>query len=398
MENLTVKSALIGEKNEDGTTEAKFVVEVGEGNTIESDREAGVTIGLIDAISAICEALSTRDMFDDNGHIQEAIKDIRSNDTMKMLMDIGELQAAKDYIEEQKKTIRLLCSSNDWKLKGAFLDGVQMKTNFPERFGGRKKDLMEAEHYIKSLVEKKPIEFLEAGQQKEKTEVEEIPQEVKVRFSNEGINHVDTTCFDDNIPRWENRLRDFRKGAEYGYSLAKEEGKAAIPDISKADELFIWDGIDGCLEEIKSMEDAEKYIRDNYMEDGEVHIDITSVLVLKKISSVSVEETGEVTTLNGEEVPIVSVNFTPTKQEEGKEISDMIVYRTVKAAMPTRPKDNDISAECILVVFNGNSTYKKISRYDFEYNLWDGIPNYHRVIEWLEPTTLKSLLNQKNKL
>lgn len=74
--------------------------------TIDSQSES--TLALIDAIIAIANILDGRDFFDETGAIQEAIKDIRGNDTMKRLMDIGELQSAKDYIEEQRKMIRLL--------------------------------------------------------------------------------------------------------------------------------------------------------------------------------------------------------------------------------------------------------------------------------------------------
>lgn len=78
----------------------------------DANTEAGETVALIDAVITLCNIISTRDFFDDTGIVREAIKDLRSNDGMKRLMDIGELQDAKDYIEEQKKTIRILTLIN----------------------------------------------------------------------------------------------------------------------------------------------------------------------------------------------------------------------------------------------------------------------------------------------
>lgn len=78
---------------------------------LEADSEAGETVALIDAVITICNIISNRDLFDDAGIIQEALNDLRDNDGMKRLMDIGDLQAASDYIKEQQKMIDALCNS-----------------------------------------------------------------------------------------------------------------------------------------------------------------------------------------------------------------------------------------------------------------------------------------------
>jgi hypothetical protein len=60
----------------------------------------------------------------------------------------------KEYALQQQPAM------GDWSdkdLKGAFLDGVQMKTNFPERFGGIKKDLAEAKLYMETVSPHPPI-------------------------------------------------------------------------------------------------------------------------------------------------------------------------------------------------------------------------------------------------
>lgn len=75
---------------------------------IDCNSEEGVTIGLIDAIISISKMLSTRNLFDDRDLIHEALKDLRSTEDMKMLMDIGELEDAKNYIKEKDKIIDTL--------------------------------------------------------------------------------------------------------------------------------------------------------------------------------------------------------------------------------------------------------------------------------------------------
>lgn len=71
--------------------------------------EIGITVGLIDGIISITRILVDRDW--DAPEIQEAIKDLREDDDMKRLMDIGELSDAKKYIKEQEKTISVLCDA-----------------------------------------------------------------------------------------------------------------------------------------------------------------------------------------------------------------------------------------------------------------------------------------------
>lgn len=99
--------------------------------TIDADSEAGITVSLIDAVISICNIISTRDLFDDDGVVQEAIKDLRSNDGVKRLMDIGELQDAKDYIKEQKRTIKLLLAMSKITDEGLEKFGEKLK-NFRE--------------------------------------------------------------------------------------------------------------------------------------------------------------------------------------------------------------------------------------------------------------------------
>lgn len=80
---------------------------------MECNSEIGITVGLIDSIITIGNVLSDRDLSDPVGEyeISKALDDLRANDNMKMLMNIGELSSAKEYIEDQKKQIKALTSA-----------------------------------------------------------------------------------------------------------------------------------------------------------------------------------------------------------------------------------------------------------------------------------------------
>lgn len=81
----------------------------------ECNSPDGITIGLIDGIISMSRVLEDRDWSSDE--VQSAIKDIRATDAMHRLMDIGDLQSAKDYIESQKKDIKALLIVNELKDK-----------------------------------------------------------------------------------------------------------------------------------------------------------------------------------------------------------------------------------------------------------------------------------------
>lgn len=67
----------------------------------DSKSEIGKTVGLIDAMAAIAAQLVEREWFSEE--VQEALKDIRQDDNLKRIMDMGALEHAKDYILQQHK-------------------------------------------------------------------------------------------------------------------------------------------------------------------------------------------------------------------------------------------------------------------------------------------------------
>jgi hypothetical protein len=66
-------------------------------------------------------------------------------------------------------------------------------------------------------------------------------------------------------------------------------------------QIFIFDGINSQIEEVDSIEEAKNWIEENFIEDGEIHPDIESLFIARKIASVKVEEVEE-TEIDGEKV------------------------------------------------------------------------------------------------
>lgn len=73
------------------------------------------------------------------------------------------------------------------------------------------------------------------------------------------------------------------------------------------EELYVWDGINCTLEEVENIEDAKEFIKENFIEGGDIHPDIESVFIVKRIASVYIEETGKTAELNGDIVPVCKV-------------------------------------------------------------------------------------------
>ena len=76
---------------------------------MECNSEAGITVGLIDSLICISRVIVDRDL--SSPEVQEAIKDLRATDAMKQVMNIGDLESAKQYIEDQRKSINVLTNA-----------------------------------------------------------------------------------------------------------------------------------------------------------------------------------------------------------------------------------------------------------------------------------------------
>ena len=114
----------------------------------------------------------------------------------------------------------------------------------------------------------------------------------------------------------EEDVRDaFRAGKEKGayksYFDQPLDEDEFVENLKKQErpkeELFIWDGINCSLEEVDSIEDAKEFIKENFIEGGEIHPDIESVFIVQKIASVYVDETGESTNKNGDIIPLCQI-------------------------------------------------------------------------------------------
>lgn len=85
-------------------------------------------------------------------------------------------------------------------------------------------------------------------------------------------------------------------------------------ELKLKQKLYIYNGIDSQLEEIEDLEDAKDYIKD-YIEDGDIHPDIESIIILQQVGGVYIEETGEFSELNGDTVPVCKVDVLIDKSE-----------------------------------------------------------------------------------
>lgn len=85
-------------------------------------------------------------------------------------------------------------------------------------------------------------------------------------------------------------------------------------ELKSKQKLYIYNGIDSQLEEIEDLADAKSYIND-YIEDGDIHPDIESIIILQQVGGVYVEETGEFAELNGNSVPVCKVDVLIDRSE-----------------------------------------------------------------------------------
>jgi hypothetical protein len=122
---------------------------------------------------------------------------------------------------------------------------------------------------------------------------EKLNAEVEYRFS-EFVENSEQELF-------------FKDGAQWAVENITPAPPANCYQWVK--EVYVWTPMDGCLEEMDSFEEAKKYIKDNYMEDGQVHPDIESIGIFQKIGGVSVTEIGGTAEIDGEEVPNVKVEI-----------------------------------------------------------------------------------------
>ena len=73
--------------------------------------------------------------------------------------------------------------------------------------------------------------------------------------------------------------------------LSEQKANGIIPDVSRRKKLFVWDGINGEMEEFTTIEEAKKFIKENFIDESEgIHPDIESVVIVEQILDTVVEE------------------------------------------------------------------------------------------------------------
>jgi len=70
--------------------------------------EEGITVGLIDAMMSIARVLRDRELHSEV--VQEALQDIRDDDDMHWLMNMGDLDSCEEYIAYQRKQMEGIMS------------------------------------------------------------------------------------------------------------------------------------------------------------------------------------------------------------------------------------------------------------------------------------------------
>ena len=74
-------------------------------------------------------------------------------------------------------------------------------------------------------------------------------------------------------------------------------------------QLFVYDSVNEEFEQVDSIKDGKTWILDHYAEDNDLHPDMESVSLFRKIGNFEVTETDETVERNGEIVPVCAVKF-----------------------------------------------------------------------------------------
>jgi hypothetical protein len=80
-------------------------------------------------------------------------------------------------------------------------------------------------------------------------------------------------------------------------------------DKTKIDNLFVVDNINGNTEQVDSFADAWDYIKETCLEDNDIHPDIESIIVVKQVAFVALEDTGRTDFVDGENVPVYKTDL-----------------------------------------------------------------------------------------
>jgi len=75
-------------------------------------------------------------------------------------------------------------------------------------------------------------------------------------------------------------------------NLNQQDGNGIIADVSRSKKpVFVWDGVNGEMEEFETIDEAKKFIKENFIDDTEgIHPDIESVIILEQKFNTVVEQ------------------------------------------------------------------------------------------------------------
>jgi hypothetical protein len=140
-------------------------------------------------------------------------------------------------------------------------------------------------------------------------------------------------------------VRDY-EGLEPYERVLVDHISEAIREVKTDGKLYLHDTIDGnCMEEFETKEQIERFIRDCYIVDGDVHPDIESLHIYKMVGGIHVEETGGTIIRDNDTVPMVKVevllNTEQSVQECDATKSDQGTEPMANNSQPT-PKEEDV--------------------------------------------------------
>lgn len=227
----------------------------------DSPDSTGAAIEIEDAISAVTEAMQPND------NLEEVLLT-----TINKLIIAG--REALDYSDGSGRPI----------LEEAICDAKEILLCLPDREQASDKKKENAELYEKLL--RTAYEWWEYGLSHSANN-----RLIKKYYPNENTGYPRYFMDTDKL-----RIYCLEHGINVPVAATSNDGS-----------LFIWDVIDGSIEEMENLEDCEKYVKENYA-DGNVHPDIDNIILLKQVGGVSVTETGGTTEVDGKQVPNVKVD------------------------------------------------------------------------------------------
>lgn len=121
--------------------------------------------------------------------------------------------------------------------------------------------------------------------------------------------------------------------------------------MDKPGQLYVWNGIEGDLDEVSTIKEAKNYYKD-YMEDGGIHPDIESIIILRQIGYIDIQETGETALTHDGEQEVCKIKIVISEPEMSfpsdqklKELIEWLNKQEIDYSVATPKSINDAILE-----------------------------------------------------